>query len=71
MREILIAAVDEGQNARPPAVGNLQQHGAVALVRVLRADGNEVGGEFNFTVLQADGIREVNNALVVWVGDGQ
>ena len=49
-REILIATVDQGKNASVPAVGDFQQHGAVALVRIFGTDGNEVGREFDLAV---------------------
>ena len=53
------------------AVGNFEDHGAVALLWVFRADGDEVRGELDFSVFQIDGIAEVDDALIVRVGDGE
>ena len=69
--EIPVAAIDEGENAAASAVGNFQQHRAVALVRVLRADGNEVGGKFDLAVLQVHGVAQIDDALVVRIGHGE
>ncbi len=38
---------------------------------VFRADGDEVGGELDFSVFQVDGIAQVDDAMVVRVGDGE
>ena len=47
------------------AVGNFEHHRTVALVRILRADGNEVRREFHFAVLQVHRVVEIDDALVV------
>ena len=52
-----------------PTVGNLQKHGAIALVEVFRADGNEVGGELDLAIFQVHGITQIDDALVMRIGD--
>ena len=39
------------------------------LCGILRADGDEVGGELDFAVFQVDGVVQIDDALVVRVGD--
>jgi len=51
------------------AVGILQQQRAVAFGRILGPHGNEVGGEFYLAILQIDRIRQIDDRLVVGIGD--
>jgi len=51
MRQILISAINQREDARMAAVGILQQQRAVALGRVLGTDCDEVSGEFHFAIL--------------------
>ena len=58
-------------DAPAPAVGNFQKHRAVALARVLRTDGDEVGREFDLAVFQVHRVAEIDDALVVRIGHRQ
>src|SRR6202042_1163286 len=55
------------ENARVATVGNLQKHGAISPVSILRAHGGEVGGELDFTVSQVHCVAQIHNALVVHI----
>src|SRR6266403_2909102 len=68
--EVPSPAVDDADNARTPTVRNLQQQGAVAFARVLRADRNEIRRKFHLAVFQIYSLVEVDDAPVVSVGDG-
>ncbi len=71
--EILVAAIDERQNMRKTAIRTFEKKRAVAFGGVFGADGDEIGGEFNFAVLETDCFFEVNDGFVVGVvyGDGE
>ena len=69
--QILIAAVDQRENACIAAIGDLQKHGAIAQVGILRTDSDEVRGELDFAVLQVDRVAEIDDALVVRIGHGE
>jgi hypothetical protein len=71
VREIPVAAIDETDNACSPPVGDFQQHRPVALLRVLGTDGNEVGRKLDLSVLQIHRLAQINNAVVVRIGDCQ
>ena len=68
---IKISAVNQRKDPWPSAVRNFEQHGSVALARVLRTEGNKIGRDFNLAVLQVHRIAEVHDALVVRVCNGQ
>src|ERR1700743_1180300 len=68
MGEIFVAAVDQRENARIATVGNLQKHGAISPISILRAHGGEVGGEFDFTIFQVHCVAQIHNAPVVHTG---
>ena len=69
--EVLVAAIDQRENARAASVRDFQKHRAVALVRVLGANRNEVGGELDLAIFQVDRVAEIDDALVVRIGDGK
>ena len=70
-REIPVAAVDQRDNAPPPAVGDFQKHRTVTLFRVLRTDGVEVGRELDLSVLEIHRVAEIDDAEVVRIGDSE
>src|SRR5260370_37424200 len=54
----------------PRAVGILQEQRPVAFCRVLGPDGNEVRGEFHLAILQINCVGQIDDALIVNVGNG-
>ena len=52
------------------AIRAFQKQCGVALGRILGPDRDEIGGEFHFAVRQINRVREINDALIVGVGDG-
>ena len=68
LRRIPISTINQTQDAAVPAIGILQQHRPIALVRILGADRNEVGRKLHFAILQIDGLVEINDAQVVRIG---
>jgi len=73
VREIFVATIHQRQDARAAAVGILEEERAVRLGRIFGADGDEVGGELDFAAPEVDGVREIYDALVVYVryADGE
>ena len=51
-------------------IRNLQQHRTVSLTRVFWMNRYEVRGKFHLAVMQGDGVLEINNPLVMWIGYG-
>src|SRR5262249_57085871 len=65
--KVRVAAIDQGNDPAAATVGNLEKQGTVALLRLLGADGDKVGGKLDLSVLQIDGIGKVYDAPVVRV----
>src|SRR3954453_17262947 len=63
-----IASIHQRKNAAVPAIGILQQHGSIVLVRVLRTECDEVRGKLHFAMLHVYSILEIHDAAVVWIG---
>src|SRR5579871_2012897 len=70
VRKILVAAVHERQNAREPTIVIFEQHRAIPFRRVPRANGNKIGGKFDFAILEIYCVCEINDSLVVTIGNG-
>ena len=49
--EIPVSAVDEREDAATATIRDFEKQGAIALASIFRADGDEVGGELDFSVL--------------------
>ena len=62
------AAIEAPQQSLAPAVGDLEQHRAVALLRVNRAKDVQVGGEVHAAIRAACRVLEIDDARVVLVG---
>src|SRR5271165_3636948 len=69
--EIPVAAVYEASNASAAPIGNFQKHRAVALARILGADGDEIRRELDFAVFQVHRVAEIDDALVVRIAHRQ
>ena len=69
MRQVFITAIDQREDAGVAAVGILQKQRAVALGRIFGPDCDEVRGEFHLAIAQIDRIRQIDDALVMNVGD--
>ena len=70
-REIPVAAVDQPDDARAPAVRHFQQHRTVSLVRILRPHGDEVRRKLDLAILQVHRFVEINDAPVVRIRHGK
>ena len=62
-------AIDQGDDTAAAAIGNFQHQRAVSLGRIFRADGHEIGREFDLAVFQIHGFFEIDDAPIVLVGD--
>ena len=69
--EIPVSAVDEREDAATATIRDFEKQQAVAFVSVFRTDGDEVGGELDFSVLQVYRVAEIDDALVVRIGHGE
>src|SRR5215813_3606331 len=69
VRQILIAPVHERKNVRETAVGILEKQRSVASGRILRTQRDKFSGKFYFAVLKIHGVGEVDDRLVVRIGD--
>src|SRR5690242_15194116 len=64
-------AVDEGENDSAATIRNLQQHCAITLVRVLRAESREVGRALDLAIFQVHCVAQIDDPLIVRVGLSQ
>ena len=67
--EIEVATINDGEDACPTAIGNFQEQGTIALLRILGAKGDEIGTELDFTALQVHCVTEIDDTPVVRIGD--
>ena len=67
--KVPVAAVDERDHAPAAAIGHFKNHGAVAFVCVFWAHGDEFRGELDFAVFEVDGVGQIDDLLVVGIGD--
>jgi hypothetical protein len=67
--QVGIATIDESNDVRHTAIGDLQQQGAIALVGILGPQSDEIGGEFDFAMAQVDRVAQVDDAGVMGIID--
>src|SRR5690242_3559786 len=65
VRDVPVAAVHKANDPAVPAIGVLEDHRSIALVRIFGSNGNEVGGEFDFAVFQVHGVGKIDDAFVM------